>query len=133
MNTNRFETFFDAILAIIITVLVLKLNQPAAPTLDAFLQLNTRFITYALSFFVIYVIWYDNHNLFQVVEEIDNKILIIYAFQIFAITLLPYFDTWVSLRVNSIAAEVMFGIDFLAIVILYILMASCVIEKGVLP
>ena len=28
MNTNRFETFFDAILAIIITVLVLKLTQP---------------------------------------------------------------------------------------------------------
>ena len=32
MNTNRFETFFDAVLAIIITVLVLKLTQPASPT-----------------------------------------------------------------------------------------------------
>ena len=46
MNTNRFETFFDAILAIIITVLVLKLTQPVAPTFGAVLALNARFITY---------------------------------------------------------------------------------------
>ena len=121
MNTNRFETFFDAILAIIITVLVLKLTQPAAPTLDAFLVLNARFITYAICFLVIFIIWYDNHNLFQVVEEIDNRVVTIYALQIFAISLLPYFATWLAFEVNSIAAETMFGIDFLAIDILYIL------------
>lgn len=88
MNTNRFETFFDAILAIIITVLVLKLTQPVSPTFGAVLALNARFITYAICFLVIFIIWYDNHNLFQVVEEIDNKVVIIYALQIFAISLL---------------------------------------------
>lgn len=31
MNTNRFETFYDAVLAIIITVLVLKIPQPLSP------------------------------------------------------------------------------------------------------
>ena len=121
MNTNRFETFFDAILAIIITVLVLKLTQPIAPTLDAVLVLNARFITYAICFLVIFIIWYDNHNLFQVVEEIDNRVVFIYALQIFAISLLPYFASWLALEVNSVPAETMFGIDFLAIDILYIL------------
>lgn len=121
MNTNRFETFFDAILAIIITVLVLKLVQPASPTLDAVLVLNTRFITYAVCFLAIFIIWYDNHNLFQVVDEIDNKVLVIYALMMFAISLLPYFSTWVALEINSVAAETMFGIEFLAINVLYIL------------
>ncbi len=121
MNTNRFETFFDAILAIIITVLVLKLTQPTAPTWDAILLLNTRFITYAICFFAIFIIWYDNHNLFQVVEEIDNKVLLVYALMMFAISLLPYFSTWVALQINSVAAETMFGLEFLAINILYIL------------
>ena len=121
MNTNRFETFFDAILAIIITVLALKLTQPAAPTLDAFLSLNARFITYAICYLVICIIWYDNHNLFQVVEEIDNRVLAVYALQIFAISLLPYFASWLAFNVDSIPAETMFGIDFLAIDILYIL------------
>ena len=121
MNTNRFETFFDAILAIIITVLVLKLTQPASPTFGAVLALNARFITYAICFLVIFIIWYDNHNLFQVVEEIDNKVLITYAVQVFAISLLPYFATWVALNINSVAAETMYGILFLAIDILYII------------
>lgn len=121
MNTNRFETFFDAILAIIITVLVLKLTQPIAPTLDAVLVLNTRFITYAICYLVIFIIWYDNHNLFQVVEEINNRVVTIYALQIFAISLLPYFASWLAFEVNSVAAETMFGLDFLAIDIFYIL------------
>ena len=121
MNTNRFETFFDAILAIIITVLVLKLTQPASPTFGAFLALNARFITYAICFLVIFIIWYDNHNLFQVVEEIDNRVLFIYALQIFAISLLPYFATWVALNLNSVAAQTMFGVLFIAIDILYII------------
>lgn len=121
MNTNRFETFFDAILAIIITVLVLKLVQPASPTLDAVLVLNARFITYAICFLAIFIIWYDNHNLFQVVDEIDNRGLVIYALMMFVVSLLPYFSTWVALEINSIAAETMFGLEFLAINILYIL------------
>ena len=121
MNTNRFETFFDAILAIIITVLVLKLTQPASPTFGAVLALNARFITYAICFLVIFIIWYDNHNLFQVVEEIDNRVLFIYALQIFAISLLPYFATWVALNIKSVAAETMYGIVFLAIDVLYII------------
>jgi uncharacterized membrane protein len=121
MNTNRFETFFDAVLAIIITVLVLKLAQPGEPTLRAVLALNTRYITYAICFLVIFIIWYDNHNLFQVVDEINNNVLIIYSLQIFAISLLPYFASWVALHINSVAAETMFGIDFIVIDILYIL------------
>ena len=120
MNTNRFETFFDAILAIIITILVLKLPQPASPTFDAVLLLNSRLITYFICFLTIFIIWYDNHILFQVVDEIDNKVLLSYALQIFAISLLPYFATWVALRPDSIPAETMFGIDFILIAILYI-------------
>ena len=126
MNTNRFETFFDAVLAIIITVLVLKLTQPASPTLGAVLALNARFITYAICFLVIFIIWYDNHNLFQIVEEIDHKVLSIYAIQIFAISLLPYFATWVALNINSVAAETMYGIVFLAIDILYIISINAI-------
>lgn len=121
MKTNRFETFYDAILAIIITVLVLKLTQPTAPTFDAILHLNPRFMTYFICFLSIFIIWYDNHNLFHVVEEIDNKILMIYGFQIFAISLLPYFATWAALNIRSVPAETMFGLDFLAINILYII------------
>ena len=38
METNRFETFFDAIIAIIITVLVFKIPQPTSQTLETVLK-----------------------------------------------------------------------------------------------
>ena len=50
MKTNRFETFMDAILAIIITVLVLKLAQPEVATLGAIWDLRIRFLTYFTCF-----------------------------------------------------------------------------------
>ena len=44
MQTNRFETFIDAIIAIIITVLILKINQPAEPTLSAIWDLKLSYL-----------------------------------------------------------------------------------------
>ena len=69
MRTERFETFMDAILAIIITVLVLKLAQPAAPTWDAVLSLNSSYLLYGICFLIIFNTWYNDHNLFQMVDE----------------------------------------------------------------
>lgn len=121
METNRFETFFDAIIAIIITILVLKLPQPASPTLEAFLKLNGMYIAYIISFLILYNIWYANHNLFQLVENIDNTSVWIYGAMTFVISLLPYFTIWLAKNLNSIPAETMFGVLFILTHILYTL------------
>ena len=113
METTRFETFFDAIIAIIITVLVLKIPQPASPTPESFLNLNAIYMAYLISFLVLYNIWYANHNLFQVVDTIDNTSVWIYGTMTFVISLLPYFTIWLANHVNSIPAETMFGLIFI--------------------
>ncbi|MBE6509027.1 MAG: DUF1211 domain-containing protein [Methanobrevibacter sp.] len=119
METNRFETFFDAIIAIIITVLVLKIPQPSSPTLGAFLELNTMYVAYLISFLILYNIWYANHNLFQLVENIDNISVSIYGAMTFVISLLPYFTIWLARNIYSIPAETMFGLLFIITHILY--------------
>lgn len=113
METTRFETFFDAIIAIIITVLVLKIPQPAFPTLNALFELNSIYVAYLISFLILYNIWYANHNLFQVVDTIDNTSVWIYGTMTFVISLLPYFTIWLANHVNSIPAETMFGLIFI--------------------
>lgn len=113
METNRFETFFDAIIAIVITVLVLKIPQPATPTLGAFLELNTMYVAYLISFLILYNLWYANHNLLQLVDTIDNTTLWIYGIMTFVISLIPYFTIWLANNVYSIAAETMFGVIFI--------------------
>ncbi|MBP3790691.1 MAG: DUF1211 domain-containing protein [Methanobrevibacter sp.] len=113
METNRFETFFDAIIAIIITVLVLKIPQPATPTLGGVLELQSIYIAYLISFMILYNIWYANHNLFQVVDHIDNTTVWIYGIMTFVISLLPYFTIWLANNVYSVPAETMFGLLFI--------------------
>ena len=54
MQTNRFETFIDAIIAIIITVLILKIAQPAEPTLSAIWDLKVFYIAYLISFLTLF-------------------------------------------------------------------------------
>ena len=113
MQTTRFETFFDAILAIIITVLVLKIPQPASPTLGALFELYPIYIAYLISFLILFNIWYANHNLFQVVDTIDNTSVWFYGTMTFVISLLPYFTIWLANNVYSIPAETMFGLIFI--------------------
>ena len=121
MDTTRFETFFDAIIAIIITVLVLKIPQPTSPTLEGILELQTMYVAYFISFLILYNIWYANHNLLQLVDTIDNNSLWIYGIMTFFITLLPYFTTWLARDIYSIPAETMFGLMFILTHILYTL------------
>ena len=114
MKTNRFETFMDAVLAIIITVLVLKLTQPETATVGAILNLNMRYVTYLTCFIIIFNTWYNDHNLFQIVDEINNGVVLVYGVLIFIISIIPYFATWVSLNPTSLPAQSMFGLLFLA-------------------
>ena len=114
MQTDRFETFMDAILAIIITVLVLKLAQPPAPTWEGVISLHASYLIYGICFLIIFNTWYNDHNLFQMVDEINNLIVVVYGVLIFIISILPYFASWVSLNPQSVPAQTMFGILFLA-------------------
>ena len=113
MNTDRFETFYDAILAIVITVLVLKIPQPLGPEWGAFISNSLNITTYFIVFLAIINIWYSNQNLFQHIEDINNKSIVAYGVSIFLFSLFPYFASWLSLNVYSLAAETIFGLIIL--------------------
>ena len=130
MKTTRFETFMDAVLAIIVTVLVLKLVQPEAATWRTILNLNMEYITYLTCFLIIFNTWYNDHILFQIVEEIDNKVVMVYGVVIFIISLIPYFASWVALNPTSVPAQTMFGLLFVLINIFYTLSTYLIIRAN---
>ena len=113
MNTGRFETFADAILAIIMTVLIVKIPQPAEPTLFAIWDLRIMYVAYVISFLIIFNLWFHNHNLFQLVDNIDNLTIWLNGALLFSVSLLPYFTIWLANNINSVPAETMFGLIFI--------------------
>lgn len=66
MESNRFETFADAIIAILITVLILKIPQPGTPSLSGIWNLRVMYIAYFITFLTIYNVWYNNHKFISI-------------------------------------------------------------------
>ena len=62
MTTNRLEAFYDAIIAIIVTVLVLELPQPATASIESILALKTAYFAYLISFLVCTNLWQYRKN-----------------------------------------------------------------------
>ena len=55
MDTNRLEAFYDAIIAIIVTVLVLELPQPETATIAGIFALRISYFTYLISFWFVQI------------------------------------------------------------------------------
>lgn len=75
ITTNRLEAFYDAIIAIIVTVLVLELPQPATASIQSILALKTSYFAYLISFLVCTNIWQYHHIIYNNVERINPKII----------------------------------------------------------
>ena len=73
MSKERLGAFMDAVIAIVMTILVLELEKPAKPTLEAFWNLRINFAAYALSFLWLAAMWTSLHNAWHVVDKISNR------------------------------------------------------------
>jgi len=75
----RLEIFIDAILAIIITILVLEFKVPekafsSDQEIRAFIwSLAPSFFSYGISFATIVGLWIDHHFLFRMIEKADIR------------------------------------------------------------
>jgi uncharacterized membrane protein len=112
MNTERFEALIDAILAIIITIIVMEIPLPASPTPESLFELYPEFISYALSFIVCFNFWNYHHNLFTVVNKLNSVVTWISAIGIMIIGLLPHASVMISTNFYSFTAHFMFGLIF---------------------
>lgn len=90
LNKGRLESFIDAILAIIMTILVLNLQMPKEPTLAGFWALRESFFAYALSFFWLGSLWTSMNGIWQNVQRINNITVTLSLVLLFFCSLFPY-------------------------------------------
>lgn len=75
MSTSRIEAFSDGVIAIIVTIMVLQLTMPAQATLAALLRQTPIFLSYALSFLVVAIMWVNHHHLIHAVHDVNARLL----------------------------------------------------------
>ena len=77
-SLERVNAFSDAVFAIAMTILVLELHVPDVEPVDlpsALLGLVPRYLTFALSFAVVGLIWLSHHRKFGLLERHDQTLL----------------------------------------------------------
>lgn len=89
-NKDRLGAFMDAILAIIMTILVLELDKPEEPTLTAFLHLWHAYAAYAVSFFWLGSLWTALHIAWDRIERVSQKTVWISIVLLFWASFIPY-------------------------------------------
>lgn len=96
MEKNRLEAFSDGVLAIIITIMVLELKQPAGDRLNDFLELMPTLLAYLLSFVFVAIYWVNHHLIFHQAEKINVKILWCNIAWMFVMSFIPFSTAWVG-------------------------------------
>jgi uncharacterized membrane protein len=95
-DTSRLGAFSDAVIAVIITIMVLELRPPEAPTLEALLRLWPTVISYVVSYVFIAIIWVNHHHLLRLVQRVTPRLIWQNFVHLFVVSLLPFATSWIA-------------------------------------
>ena len=127
MTKTRLEAFSDAVIAIIMTVMVLELTIPEHQSgWDALSPLVSKFLTYALSFVFLGIYWSNHHHLIHTVERVNGKILWANLHLLFWLSLTPFVTGWMGENFAS-APTAAYGIVLLLAAIAYYILQSLIL------
>src|SRR3954452_24230814 len=114
MGKGRLEAFSDGVIAIIITIMVLELQPPEAPTLEALKPLVPIFLCYALSFTNVAIYWNNHHHLFAAVRVVDGRVLWANMLLLFSLSLFPFGTAWMGEHLTDETPVAVYGVILIA-------------------
>ena len=100
---ERVSAFSDGVFAVLITVLVLDLRPPELPTFKAALSLWPTWLSYAVSYLFIAIVWTNHHHLMRYATEATPRLMWFNFAHLFSVSLLPLSTAWMA--VSKLAPE----------------------------
>jgi uncharacterized membrane protein len=88
--------FSDGVFAVLITVLVLELRPPEVPTFKALLLLWPTWLSYAVSYLFIAIVWINHHHLLHYATEATSRLMWFNFAHLFSVSLLPLSTAWMA-------------------------------------
>ena len=129
MTKTRLEAFSDAVIAIIITIMVLELKVPHETTFDAILKLWPVFLSYTVSFLMLGIYWGNHHHLVHTIKEVRGGILWANLHLLFWLSLVPFATAWMGEnhfeKITVSAYALILDICGISYYILLMVMKSC--------
>ena len=128
MGSTRLEAFSDAVIAIIITIMVLELRAPHDPGLEALVPLLPVFGSYVLSFIYLGIYWNNHHHMFQVTERVDGSVLWANLHLLFWLSVVPFTTAWMGENHFAATPTAVYGVTLLMAAIAYYILQGRIIR-----
>ncbi len=129
MSPTRLEAYSDAVIAIIITIMVLELHPPETAELSALVEVLPVFLSYVLSFLYLSIYWNNHHHLLHATKHVNGAILWANVFLLFWLSLVPFTTSWMSKFVSEAWPAALYGINLLMAAVAYALLTTAIIRR----
>jgi uncharacterized membrane protein len=129
MTPMRLEAFSDAVVAILITIMVLELRIPHRTSLHALRPLVPVFLTYVLSFVYLGIYWNNHHHLLQRTSRVTGGILWANLHLLFWLSLFPFATGWWGENHFATTPTAIYGVVLLCAAIAYYILQSVIVAR----
>lgn len=119
MSKERLLAYTDAVVAIIITIMVLELKIPEWHERIDLRKTSPVFFGYLMSFVFISIYRNNHHHLFHAVKYINGKILRSNNILLFFLSLIPFTTAWMTESNFAHVPVMLYGIYLLLCVVSY--------------
>ncbi len=123
MNKTRVEAFTDAVLAIILTIMILEFKTPSSEQLGRILNQWPYLVSYAVGYLFIGVAWYNHHYLFEKTKLITKQIYWVNNFWLFSTSFLPVATAWTGRDLSAQGPEIFYTGVYVVWLFAYILLS----------
>lgn len=134
--TSRIEAFSDGIIAIIITVMVFDLKLQEIPTdktvWSELIKLTPKFISYAISFLMLSIMWVNHHQLFHQIKHTDRKLLWYSIHLLFWMSAVPFGTNFIGANPLLWQASFFYGFIFFMSALSFTTLRNYVIKNNLL-
>ena len=96
MNTTRLEAFSDAVIAILMTIMVLEFKTPHGADLAALRPLVPVFLIYILSFVMLGIYWNNHHHFMHITQHVNGRIMWANLHLLFWLSMIPFTTAWMG-------------------------------------
>lgn len=96
MGKARMETFFDGVVAIIITIMVLEMKVPHGEGFAALTPLLPVLLSYVLSFVYLGIYWNNHHHMMHACHRVTGSMLWANLHLLFWLSLVPFTTGWMG-------------------------------------
>ena len=129
MSKSRLEAFSDAVLAIIITIMVLEIKVPHGGELAELRPLIPVFLSYALSFLYLGIYWNNHHHMLYVAHAANGAILWANLHLLFWLSLVPFVTGWIGESHLAPGPTAVYGVILLLAGIAYLLLQHAILRQ----